>query len=222
MNITRVMLCANQLKKLKKFYSEVLGFEVEKESSDELILKIGSSKLAFKPCALNKTPVYHFAFTIPGNLFKSAKKWIQSKVPLNTEEGDDEVYFEFLNARSFYFYDSAGNVVEFIGRNSYISNKEVFSIDDVMNISEINLTVNDVLKEGKKLINQGFKPLDNEPLNEKKLNFMGDFKGYFLLGPVNRTWFFSNKVSGAFPVTVELSQGIIVRAHSSGTISFES
>ncbi|MDN3956395.1 hypothetical protein [Sporolactobacillus laevolacticus] len=76
--------------------------------------------------------------------------------------------------------------------------------------------------EGKKLLNQGFKPLDNKPLNEKGLNFMGDFKGYFLLGPVNRTWFFSNKVSGAFPVTVELSQGITVCAHSNGTISFES
>jgi catechol-2,3-dioxygenase len=205
MNIARVTLCANQLKKMKKFYSEVLGFEVEKESSDELTLKIGSSKLSFKPCSVNKTPVYHFAFTIPGNLFKSAKEWIQSKVPLNTEEGDDEVYFEFLHSRSFYFYDSAGNVVEFIGRNSCISDKEAFSIDDVMNISEINLTVNDVLVEGKKLLNQGFKPLDNKSLNEKGLNFMGDFQGYFLLGPVNRTWFFSNKVSGAFPVTVELS-----------------
>ncbi|RYM00497.1 glyoxalase [Sporolactobacillus sp. THM7-7] len=170
--------------------------------------------------AENKQSVYHFAFTIPGTLFRKAKEWFKSKVPLNKDGNDDEVYFAFMDAHSFYFYDPDGNVVECIARNRCPGTSDTFSIKDVVDISEINLTVKNVLEEGKKLMKQGFQPIDHKPLTAHGLNFIGDFHSYFLLGPENRTWFFSDKRAVIGPVTVELARGMTVGVNGRGNIFF--
>src|SRR5712691_2553170 len=58
--------------------------------------------------------LYHVAFTIPRNTFHEAKSWTQKRVPLLHKNGEDEIFFANLNARSFYFCDTAGNILEFI------------------------------------------------------------------------------------------------------------
>ncbi|MGM7703250.1 hypothetical protein ACSVDE_16070 [Pseudalkalibacillus sp. Hm43] len=137
---------------------------------------------------------------------------------LNKEGSDDEVYFKFLDAHSFYFHDPAGNVVEIIARNAYSTENESFTIDDLITISEMNLTVDDVFSEGEKLLSHGFDFLGEGPLDADTLNFIGEQEAYFLLGPQGRTWFFSHHVSDIFPVKVELSGGKTVRVDEEGVL----
>lgn len=124
---------------------------------------------------------------------------------LNVWDGEDEADFSHLPAHALYFYDPAGNIVEFISRHS-ISEKgeEPFSIKGVLNISEIGLTVADAISDGEKLISVGINKRDNSPLSSRYLNFMGEkSKGIFIiLNQPGREWIFSNKVSAIYPMEI--------------------
>lgn len=221
MNFTEVKLYSSDLQLMKEFYVDLLGFNLVKLNTNQLTIKVGESNLSFLLNSTNKEYIYHYAFTIPENLFNHAKKMFKSKVSLNTEENDDEVYFKFLDAKSFYFNDPSNNVIELIARNSYQSDKNNFSINDIISISEINFTVDKVIQEASKLFEHGFKLIDGRSLKEDGLNFIGDNYGYLLVGPPKRNWFFSNQISKVSPVSVELKQGLIIELNENGKISIE-
>ncbi|WP_164669352.1 hypothetical protein [Virgibacillus doumboii] len=125
---------------------------------------------------------------------------------MRQEDGEDEVYFSHLSAHSLYFYDPAFNVVEFICRNSNSGTGEPFSQKNIINISEISLTVNDSIKAGKQLIDLGINERDNEPISATSLNFMGDSSTgvFILLIQPGRRWIFSDKLSAVYPLEITL------------------
>lgn len=90
---------------------------------------------------------YHFAFTIPSNQFKKVKQWVQTKIGLLQEDGEDEVYFERSHAHSVYFLDPCENIVELIAHHGVSPSSHIipFSSNMTLNISEMNLTTDDVL-----------------------------------------------------------------------------
>ncbi|WP_085505155.1 hypothetical protein [Thalassobacillus devorans] len=102
---------------------------------------------------------------------------------LNSEEGEDEADFSHIQAHSLYFYDPAGNVVEFISRHSTAEkSEEPFSSKSILNISEMSLTVEGAIKTGRKLIELGLKERDDDPISDSSLNFMGkNATGPFLM-----------------------------------------
>ncbi|GAA0337763.1 hypothetical protein GCM10008967_30030 [Bacillus carboniphilus] len=213
-----VTLSTSKLEALKNFYVDTLGIEMVTENEGEFSLKIGRSELTFVSCSSNHNPFYHFAITISGEHFSQAKKWAQSKVQLNKEDNEDEVYFKFLDAHSFYFEDPAGNVVEFIGRNSMNADQSSFSMKSLLDLSEVNITVEDVLDKGRAMLQEGFSEIFNQPLEPDSLNFLGNRDAYFLLGPVGRTWYFSNQLAESHPVTVELDTGRVVSLDHEGEL----
>ena len=113
-----VTLFTNQLNELKSFYQNILEMPLIKDGADSFTLRIGSSTLTFK--ASHLPAAYHFAFNIPGTHMAEAKKWLQERVELNREDGNDEIYYKSFDADAVYFDDPAGNVVEFIGRRTKI------------------------------------------------------------------------------------------------------
>ncbi|NPC92664.1 hypothetical protein HOO54_10590 [Bacillus sp. WMMC1349] len=205
MEIKSVTLQTECIKEMRKFYVEKFGFPLLKEDKNSIQIAIGSSALKFTSENIEGKPYYHFAFNIPANKFADAKSWVREKVSLNIEDGDDEVYFSGSHAHSLYFYDPAGNIVEFISRHS-ISKKglEPFSIESVLNISEIGLIVDDAIDAGKKLMDIGIHERENEPLSPTSLHFMGDAsKGIFiLLTQPGRRWLFSDKLSAIYPLEI--------------------
>lgn len=217
MKINRVTLNTNHLIENKQFYVELLGFNLVKEDENSFTIQGGNSELTFVKVQDKSNPFYHFAFTICHNQFDIAKKWVQDRVVLNKEEGDDEVHFKA--GKSLYFYDPSGNIVEFYARKSFENDKSTFSIEDIIEISEINITTRNVLKTGKELVEHGLTHIDNEPLSESALNFIGSKNVYFLVGPVGRVWFFSTKKAEVHPVTVELKDGIIVSVNEKGILN---
>lgn len=221
MEIEVLTLQTNKLKEMKDFYIETLGFPLLSESETHFRIGIGSNELEFSTKGVVGEPYYHFAFNIPGNKFKKAKSWVKERVLLNVHDGEDEVFFSHFPAYAFYFDDPAGNIVEFIARPEIYQKEEgPFTIDDVLTISEIGLTVADAISAGEKLIDAGIHERNHLPLSTTSLNFMGDkSKGIFLiLNQPGRQWFFSDKVSAIFPLEITISNQINIIVNSEGNV----
>ncbi|RDW17309.1 VOC family protein [Oceanobacillus chungangensis] len=205
MEIKRLTLQTNTIKEMREFYVDMFGFPLIIEDENSFRIGIGSSELEFASENVEGHPYYHFAFNIFANKFEEAKSWVKERVQLNVWDGEDEVYFSHFQAHALYFYDPAGNIVEFIARHTISENGEgPFSIEGVLNISEIGLTVANAISDGEKLIAAGINKRDNSPLSSTSLNFMGEkSKGIFIiLNQPGRDWIFSDKISAIYPMEI--------------------
>ena len=81
-------------------------------------------QLIFDEIDTTGNPFYHFAFNIPSNKFEEAFQWMQTRVDLLWLDDYKSYIADFTNwnAKSFYFTDPAGNILEFISR---------FDLDDI-------------------------------------------------------------------------------------------
>ncbi|REB07313.1 hypothetical protein DVB69_10755 [Sporosarcina sp. BI001-red] len=208
MEIKQVTLHTTNIDEMKRFYTGTLGLDLVDDTENKFCIAVGSSILEFTHVNAKVNPYYHFAFNIQRNKFNEAKSWVKGKVSLNREDGADEADFPHLSARSLYFNDPSGNVVEFIARHSTSdTSDEPFSPKSILNISEISLTVPDVIKVGSQLMALGIKERDNDPLSATSLNFMGDptDEVFVLLVQPGRKWIFSDKISAIFPLEITLA-----------------
>lgn len=225
MIIQKVSLYSSNLEETKNFYVGKLGFGLLNKSINSFEIAVGTSILEFKEYVGEGKPFYHFALNVPGNLFREAKKWIMQLVSLNNdEEGNDEVHFESAKAFSCYFEDPSGNIVELISRygsSPQTNLTEPFSAKNLLNISEINVTTDDVLNVGSELQQYGIVLTDEEPLEPNALNFLGEREdgAFFLLAPTKRIWYFSAKEAVSYPLMIELKDGRFVEVNEDGNVS---
>lgn len=214
MRITEAMLYTNRLDEMKRFYVEKLGLSVGDEDSTRFQIELGEDTLIFQEAVTEQERQYHFAINIQANRFKEAKEWIMSRVPLLTEEGEDEIYFEGIDASSLYFYDADENVIELIARHSINpeSNIESFSSNEFLGIGEMSLTVEDPSLVAQELETIGVRRRDGNSIDPRHLNFIGppNHNTYILLVPRGRVWLFSPKLSIPSPIQMVLDQQYIV------------
>ena len=214
MRITEATLYTNRLDEMKRFYVEKLGLSVGEEDSTRFQIELGEDTLIFQEAITEQERQYHFAINIPANRFKEAKEWIMSRVPLLTEDGEDEIYFEGIDASSLYFYDADENVIELIARHSINpeSNIESFSSNEFLGIGEMSLTVEDPSLVATALEKIGVRRRDGNSIDPRHLNFMGppNHDTYMLLVPRGRVWLFSPKLSIPSPIQMVLDQQYIV------------
>ncbi|KOP69623.1 hypothetical protein AMS59_22100 [Lysinibacillus sp. FJAT-14745] len=219
MEIKSLTLQTDNLQTMKEFYINKLGFLMIAENRDSFQIQTGTSILEFTNRDTVSKPFYHFAFNIPANQFEEAKFWLKNKVQLLTEDGEDEVNFSHLPAQAIYFEDPSGNIVEFIARYGINEeSSEPFTINSILNISEIGLIVDDVLKVGKELGKAHIFERGHKPLNDKFLNFMGvRDKGIFIiLAHPGRRWIFSDKYSTIFPLQITVDNGKMIIVNDKG------
>ena len=226
MIINKVTLYSHVLDEMRDFYVGELGFELHSLTDDGFAIKVGESVLEMKSYHLQDKPFYHFAINIPTNLFTSAKKWAKSKVELMKEDGVDEVHFSLSHAHAFYFLDPSGNIVEFISRYAVSpeSQSKTFCARESLCISEINLTTDEVGDIGNTLMGLGLPVRKDESINEGRLNFIGQHEegSFLLLGPRNRRWFFSDRVSESFPLSVVIDDQLTISLDDEGKMKAES
>ncbi|MFF3102721.1 glyoxalase [Viridibacillus arvi] len=225
MIIQKVSLYSSNLEETKNFYVGKLGLGLLNESINSFEIAVGTSILEFKEYEGEDMPFYHFALNVPGNLFREAKTWIMQLVSLNNdEEGNDEVHFESAKAFSCYFEDPSGNIVELISRygsSPQTKLNEPFLAKNLLNISEINVTTDDVLNVGSELQLYGIVLTDEEPLEPNALNFLGEREdgAFFLLAPTKRIWYFSTKEAVSYPLMIQLKDGRFVEVNEDGNVS---
>ena len=119
---------------------------------------------------------------------------------------------DFVNwhAKSVYFYDPAGNIVELIARFD-LNNpaEEVFSSSQFLSLNEVGLvlTNENFDKEITDLENSySLSYFDKQP-PLPKFRAMGDDHGLFVIVPEHRNWYPTDKPSEMLPMTVEFENG---------------
>lgn len=154
------LLSSAALAEMKDFYHGSLGLRVAAEGPERLTIDAGQTRLTFTKAAAGERPFYHFAFNIPENKVLAAHRWQKKRTPLlpipkslrDPKYPDDVVNYSHWNAHSLFFFDPAGNVVEYIARHD-LKNAAGgdFGSADILYASEIAFVVDDVATAAAKL-----------------------------------------------------------------------
>lgn len=214
MKIEHVAMYASNFDATRQFYITKFQFPLISEEHDRFTMKVGETTVTFIEAPLNEKPFYHFAFDIPANQFKEAKAWTKGKITLSKEQDEDDVYFAGIDAKSIYFEDPAGNIVEFICRLSDAKQSTApFTAFSLQKMSEMSIVVRDKIRAVPTFHNVSIFERDHKEITAEGLTFMGEREdaSYLLLVNEDRRWFFSDKIAKAFPVEILLRGGVTLK-----------
>lgn len=183
MKINEVILFSKNLKAQKQFYQSTLGVELVEESSTKITFRFGESFLSFIVSKVSK--VAHLAFNIPSNKINEAFSWLSDKTTVLDYKGEQITTFSNWNAEAIYFYDTDGNIMEFIARhNLNIEDDLSFSATSILNISEVGIPVDDI-----ELVYTTLKVINPLPIYDGDFNrfcAVGNEEGLFILVDRNK------------------------------------
>ena len=221
MEIVKASLLTNFFNETLDFYQTKLGFTIKNQTATTFEVKIGRDLIEFTESHLEEAPFYHFAFDIPAGSFEEAKQWLQRKVDLSTEGGNDQITFDILDSSSVYFEDPSGNIVEFIERRKTNPKSDVeFSAKSIQGISEMSFIVDKKLEVANELLNYDIKGMFNSEVKADGLSFMTDQenKVFILLVNPGRKWLFSEKKSKMFEQEIVLDSGLILKIDNENNV----
>jgi len=207
--IFELQMDTHRLDEMYAFYATTLGFDVLDAGADFFTVQIGFTRLTFQRSYSDMTPFYHYAFNVPSNLLSDSMRWLAEKgVEFLTDDGESMIdQGTYWNAHSCYFHDPAGNIAEFIARHSLeSSNSAVFSITEVIGVSEIGLPVINPEKFiGELEQNFGLRILDNGGYP----NFvgMGSDEGFLIVVDYKRPWFPKSETPVQSPLFGKIETG---------------
>ena len=199
MNILAIELLTDDINKTEVFYNEILGLKTISKNKSSVSFATVSTKLTFRS-SVNVNPVYHFAFDIPNNKLMEAFAWIEKNVEILEIIPPDKIAdFYNWNAKSFYFYDNNGNILEFIARYDLDNTSEVpFDGSSILSISEIGFVSKDVSQLCDELFDKyGLEVFSKQPKLNKFI-VLGTDTGLFILVDENRDWYPTQKKSKSF------------------------
>jgi hypothetical protein len=207
MEITRVLFQTSSLKELIDFYSNVLELPTSIKSETEITIWIGSTELVFERVS-GADPFYHFAINIPCNKIEEAKNWVAARTKLIWMEDYKSEVADFMNwhAKSVYFFDPAGNILELIARFDLNNkNDEPFSSSQFLCVSEVGLVIkgDEMEKATENLLTQyDLNYFEKQP-PLPQFKAIGDDKGLFIVVPEKRNWYPTSKPCGIYPLEVQ-------------------
>jgi catechol-2,3-dioxygenase len=190
MKIIELELLSADIRETERFYKKVFGLRPYSVDMSAIAFRIGHTRLIFRQ-ANGIKPVYHFAVDVPNNRFDEAYKFIKSTTPtIPVTHGSDIADFVNWDAKSFYFYDNNGNIVEFITRYSTRAfSDEPFSGRSYISISEIGLLTNNVPELADRLLKEFGIPVFHRQPRGERFTVSGDDDGVFILAEKGREWY---------------------------------
>jgi catechol 2,3-dioxygenase-like lactoylglutathione lyase family enzyme len=205
MKIKQLNLYSSKIEALKEFYLDVLGFDLIEAERNRFSFQVGETKIEFKETL--EEAYYHFAFNIPMNQAKDAINWLKAKdINILKYKGAEIVDFANWEAEALYFYDPAGNIVEFIARRPLaVASNESFSASSILSVSEIGLPLLDVGR-----ILHLLEELADLPVYSGGPGVfcaMGDPEGLFIMvDQAKKDWIPENDPAIPFPLQVHFEQ----------------
>jgi catechol-2,3-dioxygenase len=183
------LLAAAPLAAMKEFYNGSLELRLLDEGLGRLTIGAGETQIKFVPAGSDDGDAfYHFAFNIPENKVLSAWRWQKARTPLlpiparlrDPAYPDDVVDYRHWNAHFIFFFDPAGNVVEYIARHG-LGNARTgpFTSSDILHASEIGLVVDDVLAAASEL--KQVAGVDHYKVGSAQFTALGDENGLLLV-----------------------------------------
>jgi catechol-2,3-dioxygenase len=188
---------------LRPFYTDTLGLPLLDERAGECSIRVGATSLTFV-AAPGLRAIHHFAFNIPRDALPAAKAWLAARVPLLTQEGEDEFDFRSWRARAIYFRDPAGNILELIARQALpAAGKIPFGPAQLLSVGEVGLPVGNVPATVAAL----GRDLALPPYQAGGDTFapIGDEEGLLIVVRAGRSWFPTADAADAVPIAVTLA-----------------
>ena len=208
MLLKEIKLQTKNVSAIYNFYNHVLQLPVTKPGSTGIVITAGKTNLFFEEVTGEADPFYHFAFNIPSNKIEEALQWLNDRVQVLWME-DYESYiaaFTAWHARSVYFKDPAGNILELIARfDLHDTTSEPFSALQIRNISEIGivLPIEKFDKEVDDLLQKFQMNYFSRQPPMKHFRAIGDDEGLLIVVPEHRNWYPTNIPGCIFPLTVK-------------------
>lgn len=199
MKILELELLTDSITETETFYNDVIGLQTISKDSLSISFVAGATKLTFRSSE-NLKPVYHFAFDIPNNKLLEAFAWIEKKTEILEVIPPEKIAdFYNWNAKSFYFYDNNGNILEFIARFSLDNASEKpFDGLSILSVSEIGFVTKNVSQLSDEMFNKyGLSVFPKQPKLNKFI-VLGTDTGLFILVEENRDWYPTHKKSKSF------------------------
>lgn len=207
MRIHELRLLTARLAEQKEFYTRTLGLPLVDEQNDLMALQAGETKLIFVQTQEGSEPYYHFAFNITENKLLQAKAWIAERHVNLSKDDADNWYSKSWNSNALYFYDPAGNIVEFIAWHTLANTQEgPFTERDILCVSEIGLVQDNVAAAVTTLREKVRVEIYKGSISEE-FAALGDEHGLFILSKRGRTWLASDKSSQVYPVDASIQDG---------------
>lgn len=206
MQIKELRLQSTNNLALFSFYKDILRLPVTQYGKG-IAISAGETKLIFDETQESEKPFYHFAFNIPSNKFDEACQWVKQREELLWLEDYNGFIADFVNwnAKSFYFKDPAGNILEMIARfDLHVTVDEAFSSRQIINISEIGivLPVNTFDEDINALMKRySLNYFDKQP-PFPHFRALGNDEGLFIVVPENRFWFATKNEAKLFHAEV--------------------
>lgn len=202
MKIKQVHLHTSCLANLEKFYVQKLGFEKVNEDLNSFTIQTGKSQLCFSSSVENA--FYHFAFNIPENQLEMAIKYLKNKQIELLKYNDKEVLdFPNWNAHAIYFFDVAGNIVEFIARHDLNNfSNIVFDTSCITEISEVGFPVPSIQTFYEKIQKNWDIPVYSHASNLETFCAIGNPEGLFIIVSLEKQWLPTTKACAIFPIEV--------------------
>ena len=136
-----------------------------------------------------------------------AKAWIAERHIALSKDDADNWYSKSWNSNALYFYDPAGNIVEFIARHGLANAQEgPFTERDILCVSEIGLVPDNVAATVTTLREKVGVEIYRGSISEE-FAALGDEHALFILSKRGRIWLASDKSSQAYPVDVSVEGG---------------
>lgn len=207
MHIRELKLLTSRLAEQKEFYTQTLGLPLMDEQNDHIAIQVDATMLIFMQAQEGSEPYYHFAFNITENKLLQAKAWIAERSISLSRDDPDNWYSTSWNSNALYFYDPAGNIVEFIARHTLANAQEgPFTEQDILCVSEIGLVPDNVATTVTTLREKVGVEVYRGSVSEE-FAALGDEHGLFILSRRGRTWLASDKISQTYPVDVSIEAG---------------
>jgi catechol-2,3-dioxygenase len=209
MKIKEISLLTNNITETEKFYNTILDIKTIAKTATEISFSIGATSVVFIKTDDDIKPNYHLAFDIPTNKLEEAFAWLKERaaiLPVTVDSNISEI--KLWNAKSFYFYDNNGNLLELICRFDNPRQSDTpFTGASILYVSEIGIVSDNVPELATKLIAKyGLNYYAKQP---KQDNFMalGDETGLFILVDQNRNWYPTTQKAEAFRLSVTFNTG---------------
>ena len=208
MKILDLELYCNNLESTHFFYVRRLGLPLLTYSTTQLTVLVGYTRLTFRKVETVVDP-YHLAINVPrGSL--DVLMYYYDLDYLATQAPEQTVaYFPDWRAKACYFYDAAGNLLEFIARTDLdLDNPNLTLADMFQGVSEIGLATEDVPYTAELLQRRFNVKQFSRTIPQPDFNALGDDKGLFILAKVGRPWLFTNTPAGLNYFRIQFTNGI--------------
>ena len=189
MKFKQSILYTDKLQAQFDFYTKTLGLPVTHNTPTSFTMQLGWTSMTFK--ATDRPTLYHYCFLIPSHHLDRALSWMLDRWEVIEIESERMIEpMKDWNARSFYFYDGAGNIAECIERfDLTMQDVGSFGKEHLLGLNELGLPCTDISQ----LQDQLSSAIGSVPWkgNDHRFGTHGDQEGLILLPnyKVKTTWF---------------------------------